>query len=191
MGGKSLPYLRRVKCLIGTGSQYIGIGETVDTDTKFLIDFEADSYTSDVTFGSYYSTAESIRIFLRGSRSCYLDFGLSRINADFGVRLRERCLVEIGNCYVENKTTGFFNETTPSAHFDNAQEMYFFYCQRNGSVSKGKIYGLEVIKGDDVVRREIPVIDYNGKPCLYDEITNQFFYNQGTGEFSWGELDAA
>lgn len=32
----------------------------------------------------------------------------------------------------------------------------------------------------------IPVLDSMGTPCMYDNVTNQYFYNQGTGDFIAG-----
>jgi hypothetical protein len=32
----------------------------------------------------------------------------------------------------------------------------------------------------------IPVLDPNGTPCMYDKVTEQFFYNNGSGEFLYG-----
>ena len=33
-----------------------------------------------------------------------------------------------------------------------------------------------------------PVLDKNGIPCMYDKVTDQFFYNQGTGQFIAGPV---
>ena len=35
----------------------------------------------------------------------------------------------------------------------------------------------------------IPVLDISGRPAMYDEVSGQFFYSQGNGEFAWGELE--
>ena len=35
----------------------------------------------------------------------------------------------------------------------------------------------------------IPVLDWDNVPCMYDRVTEQFFYNQGTGTFLYGELE--
>ena len=32
----------------------------------------------------------------------------------------------------------------------------------------------------------IPVLDYDNTPCMYDKVSGEFFYNQGTGEFLYG-----
>jgi hypothetical protein len=31
----------------------------------------------------------------------------------------------------------------------------------------------------------IPVLDWNDVACLYDKVTDELYYNQGTGEFSY------
>ena len=41
----------------------------------------------------------------------------------------------------------------------------------------------------NLVRNFIPVLDLSGRPAMYDEVSENLFYNQGTGEFTWGELD--
>lgn len=39
---------------------------------------------------------------------------------------------------------------------------------------------------NELVRNFIPALDSQGKPCMYDTVTQQSFYNQGTGEFIAG-----
>ena len=38
-------------------------------------------------------------------------------------------------------------------------------------------------------RNYIPSLDQSGRPCMYDTVTKQPFYNQGTGEFGYELLD--
>ena len=40
-------------------------------------------------------------------------------------------------------------------------------------------------ENDVLVRDMIPCLDENGRPCFYDVISKQPFYNQGTEEFKW------
>lgn len=40
---------------------------------------------------------------------------------------------------------------------------------------------------NNVVRNLIPCLDNNNEPCMYDTISKQAFYNQGTGEFLYKE----
>ena len=50
-----------------------------------------------------------------------------------------------------------------------------------------RYYACKLWNGDVLVRDFIPVLDNNNVPCLYDKVTNEFFYNQGTGQFLYGE----
>ena len=51
-----------------------------------------------------------------------------------------------------------------------------------------QIYQITCYKDDVLVRDFIPVIDNSGKACMYDKVTGQFFYNQGSGEFQTGDI---
>lgn len=53
----------------------------------------------------------------------------------------------------------------------------------------GNIYNLNVIKNEKEILDFIPCLDTSGKPCMYDTITKQPFYNQGTGEFGYELMD--
>lgn len=41
-------------------------------------------------------------------------------------------------------------------------------------------------KKSKVIRSLIPVLDFNYVPCMFDEMSSEFFYNQGKGEFITG-----
>ena len=52
-----------------------------------------------------------------------------------------------------------------------------------GRIKYGKIYA-----ENNLVCDLIPCLDTNGTPCMYDTVSKQTFYNQGTGEFLYGEV---
>lgn len=52
-----------------------------------------------------------------------------------------------------------------------------------------KLYDLKIYKLGDLVRDFIPVLDQNGKACLFDKITHNYFYNMGSGDFGYGTYD--
>ena len=43
-----------------------------------------------------------------------------------------------------------------------------------------------VKKNETFIRNMIPVKDYNGVLCMFDKVSNEFFYNSGTGDFVAG-----
>lgn len=50
------------------------------------------------------------------------------------------------------------------------------------------IYSFKLYDNDTLVRDMIPVLDENGVACMYDRITDAFFYNAGTGNFTAGPV---
>ena len=46
-----------------------------------------------------------------------------------------------------------------------------------------KVYWLKMWQGAEIVRDFIPVLDMNDVPCMYDKVSGDLFYNQGTGQF--------
>jgi len=54
--------------------------------------------------------------------------------------------------------------------------------------SDQRTYSFYVKKNDTLVRDFIPVLDPNGVPCMYDRVTDTFFYNSGTGDFIAGPV---
>ena len=49
-----------------------------------------------------------------------------------------------------------------------------------------KIYNAKIYYNNELLHDFIPVLDYTSIPCMYDKVTEQFFYNQGTGQFAAG-----
>lgn len=60
------------------------------------------------------------------------------------------------------------------------------FVMLNGFVGRIYKFWLSI---DGVLRYDfIPVLDYIGIPCMYDKVSGQFFYNQGTGDFIAGPV---
>ena len=56
----------------------------------------------------------------------------------------------------------------------------------NNYYGTGCINYLKIYQSDELVFDGIPVLDNNNTPCMYDLVTETFFYNQGTGTFGYG-----
>ena len=53
---------------------------------------------------------------------------------------------------------------------------------------QGKVYSVELCQDDIKILDLIPCIDNNNKPCMYDTVSKKTYYNEGTGEFLYGEV---
>ena len=60
----------------------------------------------------------------------------------------------------------------------------------NKQLNKGsfKLYDCKLYENDTLIRDYIPVIDNNNVACLYDKVSGQFFYNQGSSDFKTGDI---
>ncbi len=48
---------------------------------------------------------------------------------------------------------------------------------------KGRIYEAKITQDNELIRHFIPCLDNNNRPCMYDLVSQQAFYNQGSGRF--------
>lgn len=86
-----------------------------------------------------------------------------------------------GTYYVDNVSTGL------SRSFRSGIELSL-YTNRSGAVSIGRLFSFTASRNNKIIMDLIPVLDKNGTPCMYDKVSRQFFYNQGTGQFIAGPI---
>ena len=96
-----------------------------------------------------------------------------------------------GNRYIKDLYTNDFFASDSAVVFSEFNlNIYLFGLNINGVYTptdrRGKVYYFQIYDNDTLVRDFIPVLDGDGTPCMYDKVTKQFFYNQGTGEFIAG-----
>lgn len=90
-------------------------------------------------------------------------------------------------CYVNGKY--LFDTLNTITKPDDIQINLFMYPsslnQNEGLV--GRLYEAKISENDKLLYHFIPCLDSNNKPCMFDIITQQPFYNQGNGEdFTYG-----
>ena len=94
---------------------------------------------------------------------------------------------------------GKFNElevngatyTGENTWVDIPYSMFIFARNSQGSVltstyTYAKLYYFKIYDGETLVRDFVPCIDFNNKPCLWDKVTCNFYYNLGSGNFTYG-----
>ena len=193
--GKALPYLRRVAYLESSGTQYI---ETkLYPKSSWTFDTEITCLRND--YNCVYWGVRSGGEYDSNNLQCYLNSNTTNPGSSV-IRL---CSTSAGSGYnwssgiipVVGLTYRFTGITVVQSMQDMTYPIVMFGFNIKGvvhaEVGVCRIGLLAAYDNDVLIAKYIPVIDLSGRPAMYDEVSGQFFYNKGTGEFTWGELDAA
>lgn len=54
--------------------------------------------------------------------------------------------------------------------------------------ANARIYYFQIYDNDELVRDFIPVLDPNNVPCMYEKVSQTYYYNAGTGTFLYEEI---
>lgn len=183
---------RRVEYLESTGTQYINTNILVDAvDIGFELDY---SIKPNALIVSQYSMAS------RKDNGASYGFGGSMSNAYITATYNQNLSNVIisttrdtNRHLVQNLSTGcFFDGVYKGKNvrqdFNNAP-VYIFAQNPLNKISGGiRVYGSKIYKGTKVIASYVPCLDNNYRPCMYDAVSRQAFYNQGTGEFLYGKI---
>lgn len=98
-------------------------------------------------------------------------------------------LIDKNKSYIYNDSTSQFDlvNTYNDITFETPDNLLLFASRERGLVGAYvaiDLYYCKIWEDDVLVRDFIPVIDYDGIACLYDRVSQTFFYNQGTGSFT-------
>jgi hypothetical protein len=78
--------------------------------------------------------------------------------------------------------------TFSAAAFSIADAAVLLAQHRDGNVvctGAARLYSAIFTEGVETVRDMVPVLDASGIPCMYDKVSKQCFYNQGSGAFGY------
>lgn len=182
--------------LESTGTQYIDTGIIPDSTTKFEILAEVTTptvQTDTCLFGSRTNNGSDQYIMWDGHNSANVEHRIGFITGTWDeTRImtisRTRNLFKYdGSAFYINgeKKLDITNSMTAGKY-----PIFLFGLNQDGSIEsrryKGKVFYFKIWKGSQLVRDLIPVIDGDGIPCMYDNISQSFFYNKGTGDFTAG-----
>lgn len=81
--------------------------------------------------------------------------------------------------------------TCPTYSSSNTRQLILFARYDGSVIAFTRSCQLEYCKITDtstgtLLRDLIPVLDENNVACLYDKVSRNYFYNNGTGEFLYG-----
>lgn len=183
-GGK---YKTALEYLESTGTQYINTKVKLTSNHSVEIDYQITEIPMsgdrrglfgglDAAVGRYGS--------LVSPTTRKLEYGYGAGNIYYQTQIpdmnRHVFKQEKNKLYIDGSLVYTFAAATFSLPFD-APLGTFAYT--NYSPAKARYYGSKWWSGDSIIRDLIPVLDWNDRPCMYDKVSGELFYNQGTGEF--------
>lgn len=191
-GSPALPYTE-LEYIESTGTQSIDTGIVGNQDTGFEADFIMTGPIEQSRYAGYVvgarQTWENSRFQLSGWKTYnggQFGYG-NNYNYDPGIVQNQRCQVSVKNKVLTNASGQTYS--LANITFSTSANLYLFVCKEpNGFAEYGKIklYSFKLYDNNTLVRDYIPVKDENDVICLYDKVSETYFYNQGTGVFGAG-----
>ena len=184
---------QRCKFLKKSGTAYIDTGIIPDKSMDYHIVFDVEStyqgslyifgsdssYQNGFNLGCDFRNEEGIRF----CKFYTLNYYKTNIKLNSGVQY----YVQMGeNQFAVNSKV----ISAISGSYVCAYSLILFGTNRNGQAMVNdtycrnlRIYSFTISKDGKKIMNLIPALDRNGTPCMYDTVSKQTFYNEGTGEF--------
>lgn len=193
------PSYTELKYIESTGTQWIDTGYAFKDDFGWEIDFEGITANKTIFGGRTSSTRTAILYQVPKGTSLVVTMTACPIASFNG----QTTPFHLGNISVGRHTVKmsvasnkasiwvdgvqqFDNRSFSGSYISGTTQAIFADNFGGGKIeeyTESKLYRLKMWQGGELIRDFIPVLDASGKPCLYDRVTEQFFYNHGTGEF--------
>lgn len=184
--------LEYIEC---TGTQYIntGISFTGGYKAELALTFSNNTGRQCI-FGNYNgSTADTLT---SSGRSWYLEaqgkvkYTRNVIDTNTLYKVTASITNNVGNLKM-NEVTLLSNASYPGTTYVNL--VYYLFAQNcsgsAGNYFKGKLFYIKLYDENNILKfNGQPAIDDNGVICIYDYVSEQFFYNQGSGVFNAGPV---
>lgn len=204
IGGNSAQVLlpseyQQVEYLENSGTQRIDVGLVPTNSTSIDITYQSliVSATSQYIAGSREHERAVIEYALNGSSfNSFWDIRFNGVAKAMGTRTTDkyRSTIELnngsGSWTLTNLTTNETNETTLSGAVVNATVSLFLFAYNNldaNTHTNLRIFACKVYESNVLVRNYVPCYrKADNEKGFYDLVTNEFYTNAGTGEFSVG-----
>ena len=182
--GAPLPYLRRVAYLESHGTEWIDTGVLLTNSVDFelgIIQYTRNGYSTNFMGGDNFYVGS----YWEGYVYLYVNgVQLTNWNDLFHDGVKESIIKKVGNTFSQHGA--FDYKKLIEEDFSCLKSCCLFSKAEGAGRIKTRVTFFNI--GD---LRLIPVLDPSGRPAMHDEVSGQLFYNQGSGEFTWGELDAS
>ena len=195
---KKRPFYCELEYLESTGTQYIDTGYKFTSNMRFKINHIPTGSISDNYFTGHY--APDNKMFMGGFYQNKCIWGIGQLQENtINASANQRFVIDM--TYTSNSSentssvSGTINGQSVSLtsialqNFVYGLNILAFARNNNGSVGhylSCKLYSFQIYDNGTLVRDMIPVLDWNYTPCMYDKVSGELFYNQGTGDFTAG-----
>ncbi len=176
-----------IEYIQSSGTQYIDTGYKPNGNTKYSLTSSSVS-SAGVMFGAYNSTwTDGSGYYSNAGNSPDWVHYYANTNTQYTMSGAYNLVIDKGKVTINN--TQYLNQSTKS--FSVTRNLYIFAGNTAGSLTQPtsyKLYSMKIYTNNVISRDFIPVLDSNNVACLYDKVTGGFFYNQGTGTFTAGNI---
>lgn len=179
-----------VEYIESTGTQWIDTGFIPNQDTRVLADLQCTKISGNAPlFGARVASKSKEYASFMLSGGTYQDGYGTSMTPYLGKGSTNRNIID------KNKNVFIVNGVTLKTHteqsFQPEYTMFLFNINTKGTPTGSfktyaRLYSCKIYDNDALARDFIPVIDWNETPCMYDKVTDELYYNAGTGAFEVG-----
>ena len=187
---------RRCKYLESSGNQWINTllydsNPNLELYAEFKLIRKYSSTSYDYVFGAWTNDEHRNTVLMQARTSLY-SWVFNKYNGTICENVTfggiQRIKTKVGETNFDGRILQYSSEGITRA------PLHIFLFKRNGTPAQsnsiiGMVYDFWVNDSGKRILNFIPAIDQYGKPCMYDTITQQPFYNKGTGEFGYELMD--
>lgn len=195
---KGWKFVTPIEYLESTGTQYIDTGYKLQTENiKMEIRFVKLDYDSGAIIGTSNTRQDSnwFTIYFNTSSFLYAIGTTSSGQKSFSLYTLTDVKLETfsNHSFISTVNGNITNGTWNGSFLVTTMGNVLLYSMPYGTGHatwnlSARIYSAKIYDNDILVRDMVPVLDSDGIPCMYDKVTNQIFYNNGTGQFIAGPV---
>lgn len=176
-----------------TGTQYIDTRIVPTNKTKWIYDYQfltstsAENNASQNGCGATDNSKRFVITYLNARFLCSI--GVNGSSDVAGNTNRHTFILDAPNkqAFIDNNTI-----SCQYTSFSGTETICFFTRKADGNVTTyrhcGKLYGSQIYEDGVLVRDFVPALDKNNVACLFDKVSETYFYNAGTGSFNAGPV---
>lgn len=199
-GGGDDPFAGLTAYIESSGTQYINTGYTIAANTRFEVvaNVPDNSSSYPALFGERTGTSNEVVIFVEfggGGIGMIWANGDGSFTPNFWDRgyIGKKCeyvLGAAGEVGIRDADNYGFKGTRNTGT-GGSLPVYLFVLNENNSPNSvtycvAKLYRFRVYEGDTLVMELLPFVDGNNVACLKDTVSENLFYNAGSGSFTYG-----